>query len=397
MNYRFSIVFLSFVICLILAVVVNVIYGIDIVYTHLFYLPIILTGIWYPRYALLLAAALGLIHIACDYATLEGFKVGSLIRAVIFMTVAYVTSYLARKRDLLFNELQTLNSAMLDMISKIDGHGVIEYVSPSVKMILGYNPEEVTGKPFFDFIHPDEVSAVKQEFQNAMATRNSFRVDYRYRCADGSYVWVESLANPIAGHQKGMNVYVFGSRDVTLRKLAEEAMRDSEKRFRELSIIDDLTLLYNSRHFYVQLKIELDRSNRYKQPLTLLLLDLDNFKAFNDSYGHVEGDQVLMRLGQVVKKCLRESDLAYRYGGEEFTILLPMTASADGAVTAERIRTEFKKETFTPVPGQDVHVTLSIGLAQYKPKEDMKAFVNRVDKLMYQGKKTGKDVVCSEP
>jgi diguanylate cyclase (GGDEF)-like protein len=73
-----------------------------------------------------------------------------------------------------------------------------------------------------------------------------------------------------------------------------------------------------------------------------------------------------------------------------------MTTSADGAVTAERIRTEFKKETFSPAPGQDVHVTVSIGLAQYKPKEEMKAFVHRVDQLMYQGKKNGKDRVCSE-
>ena len=149
-------------------------------------------------------------------------------------------------------------------------------------------------------------------------------------------------------------------------------------------------------HFYVQLKIEWDRSNRYEQPLTLLLLDLDNFKTFNDTYGHVEGDQVLRRLGQVVKRCLRETDLAYRYGGEEFTILLPMTTSADGAVTAERIRTEFKKEHFFPASDQDVHVTVSIGIAQYKPQEEMKVFVHRVDQLTYQGKKNGKDRVCAE-
>ena len=136
--------------------------------------------------------------------------------------------------------------------------------------------------------------------------------------------------------------------------------------------------------------------NRYEQFLTLLLLDLDDFKEFNDAYGHVEGDHVLLRVGQVIKRSLRQTDSAYRYGGEEFVILLPMTASADGAVTAERIRVEFRREVFSPAPGQDVHVTVSIGLAQYKPQEEIKPFVHRVDQLMYQGKKNGKDRVCSE-
>jgi diguanylate cyclase (GGDEF)-like protein len=206
-----------------------------------------------------------------------------------------------------------------------------------------------------------------------------------------------NIANQIAGAISNAQLFIERKRAESQREAAIEALRDSEKRYRDLSIVDDLTQLYNSRHFYFQLKIELDRSNRYEQPLTLLLLDLDNFKAFNDAYGHVEGDQVLLRLGQVVKRCLRETDFAFRYGGEEFTILLPMTTSADGAVTAERIRAELKKETFSPAPGQDVHVTVSIGLAQYKPQEDMKVFVHRVDQIMYQGKKNGKDRVCCEP
>jgi two-component system cell cycle response regulator len=197
--------------------------------------------------------------------------------------------------------------------------------------------------------------------------------------------------------KEGRIIGVIGfSIDITDRKRAEEELRESEQRYRELSIIDNLTQLYNSRHFYVQLKSETERSNRYGQPLTLLLLDLDNFKTFNDAYGHVEGDLVLSRLGQVVKRCLRETDSAYRYGGEEFTILLPMTTSGEGVVTAERIRTEFRKETFYPLPGQDVHMTVSIGLAQYRMKEEMKTFVHRVDQLMYQGKRNGKDRICCE-
>jgi len=126
------------------------------------------------------------------------------------------------------------------------------------------------------------------------------------------------------------------------------------------------------------------------------MLDLDNFKTFNDTYGHVEGDNVLSRLGQVVKRCLRETDSAYRYGGEEFMIMLPMTTSEDGIVTAKRIQTELRKEAFSPALGQEVYMTVSIGLAQYKPKEEMKAFVHQVDQLMYQAKKNGRDRICSE-
>ena len=126
------------------------------------------------------------------------------------------------------------------------------------------------------------------------------------------------------------------------------------------------------------------------------MLDLDKFKEFNDTYGHIEGDHVLSRLGQVIKRCLRDSDSAYRYGGEEFTIILPMTTSEEGIVTAKRIQAEFRRESFTPVSGRKAFVTMSIGLSQYKPNEDMKAFVHRVDQLMYQAKQQGKDRICSE-
>jgi diguanylate cyclase (GGDEF)-like protein/PAS domain S-box-containing protein len=260
--------------------------------------------------------------------------------------------------------------------------------------MLGYTKEEIENLTLYDIHPPEDLPYALNEFEKQARGEKVLAEDLPVMRKDGSVFYTDTGASHLT---IGGRHYLFGIfRDITDHKTIEVLLRDSKKRYRELSIIDGLTQLYNSRYFYFQLKIELDRSNRYEQPLTLLLLDLDNFKAFNDVYGHVEGDQVLLRLGQVVKKCLRETDFAYRYGGEEFTILLPMTTSADGAVTAERIRTEFKKENFSPVSGKDVHMTVSIGLAQYKPQEEMKAFVHRVDQLMYQGKKNGKDRVCSE-
>lgn len=175
------------------------------------------------------------------------------------------------------------------------------------------------------------------------------------------------------------------------RKQIEEALRENEKKSRELSIIDDLTQIYNSRQFFFQLTLESERSNRYAQPLTLLLIDLDNFEAFNDSYGHAEGDKVLQRFGHVMRRCLRKTDPTFRYGGDEFAALLPMTTSKAGWATAERVRLTFKQETFSPVPSQVVHLTASIGIGQYQPQEDINDFVSRVHLLTRQAKKEGKD------
>ena len=263
-------------------------------------------------------------------------------------------------------------------------------------VITGYEEEEFIGKHYPTVIHPDMRDEAIRFFgrQFVKGIPNTYS-EYSIITKDGTEVWLGQNIQLIVedGNVKGFQAV---SRDITERKRLEKELKESEERYRELSIIDDLTQLYNSRHFYKQLKMEIDRLDRHEHPLTLLLLDLDDFKIFNDTYGHVEGDHVLSRLGQVIKRCLRKADFAYRYGGEEFTIILPMTTSEEGIVIAERIRTEFKKEIFSPVPGQEVHVTVSIGLAQYKPEEDEKVFVHRVDQLMYQGKKNGKDRICSE-
>ena len=291
---------------------------------------------------------------------------------------------------------RTLVENASDMVFRLDDTGHITFVNPAALRIMGYEEKEIIGRHYPTFIRLNMQEDAMKFFgrQYVKGIPNTYS-EYPVIVKDGREIWLGQNTQLIFQDGKVI-AFQAVARDITERKRMEKELQESERRYRELSIVDGLTQLYNSRHFYFQLKIELDRSNRYEQPLTLLLLDLDNFKAFNDAYGHVEGDQVLIRLGQVVKRCLRETDFAFRYGGEEFTILLPMTTSSDGAVTAERIRTEFKKETFSPKPGQDVHVTVSIGLAQYKLQEEMKAFVHRVDQLMYQEKKNGKDKVCCE-
>jgi two-component system cell cycle response regulator len=176
------------------------------------------------------------------------------------------------------------------------------------------------------------------------------------------------------------------------RELTKERVRMMEK-LQRLAVTDGLTKLYNSRSFYSQLETEVDRFNRYKHPLALLLLDLDFFKEYNDNYGHLEGDKVLVRFSQIIKSCLRANDSAYRYGGEEFTVILPETAGAEARTVAQRIRSALEAERFSPENGQDVQITISIGVTEYHGDEELSTFIQRADKAMYISKQSGRNKV----
>ncbi|HUV51292.1 MAG TPA: diguanylate cyclase [Anaerolineae bacterium] len=166
------------------------------------------------------------------------------------------------------------------------------------------------------------------------------------------------------------------------------------KKLEELAITDELTQLYNSRYFFRQLDTETYRCKRYKHPLSLLFLDVDNFKKYNDTHGHIQGDKVLTRLGRIIKSCLRTMDSAYRYGGEEFTVILPETKCEEAFIVATRIKKLMETEKFIPVPGNIVNLTISIGVTRYHPDERISSFVERADKAMYIAKQKGKNQVA---
>ena len=176
------------------------------------------------------------------------------------------------------------------------------------------------------------------------------------------------------------------------RNLTRERVR-MMKKLQKLAVTDGLTKLYNSRSFYSQLETEVDRFNRYKHPLALLLLDLDHFKEYNDNYGHLEGDKVLVRFSQIIKSCLRANDTAYRYGGEEFTVILPETGAEEAGTVAQRIRAALEAERFAPLDGKPVKITISIGVTEYQAKEELSTFIQRADQAMYRSKQKGRNLV----
>jgi len=159
------------------------------------------------------------------------------------------------------------------------------------------------------------------------------------------------------------------------KKLEEEVER--------LSITDDLTGLFNHRHFFKTLEAELTRLKRQKTSLSLLMFDLDNFKRYNDLNGHLEGDKVLKRIGEIVRNSIRFNvDSGYRYGGDEFSVLLIGAFLDQALVIAERIRTSIEQTEFQ-------NITVSIGLSEYRDTYDLERFVKSADDAMYMAKHSG--------
>ncbi len=188
----------------------------------------------------------------------------------------------------------------------------------------------------------------------------------------------------------------FEELDLRLKRVIKEMLLKREhaemiKKLEELAITDGLTGLYNLRHFYHQLKNEIERQSRYKSHLSLLILDIDHFKKFNDTWGHIEGDQVLIKTAGVINSCLRSMDSAYRYGGEEFTIILPETELKKACVVGERIRKAFSNQVFNPAPGEKVSVTISIGTTEYLESDDIISFIKRADKALFYSKNSGRN------
>ena len=176
-----------------------------------------------------------------------------------------------------------------------------------------------------------------------------------------------------------------------LHQLAQE-----REYFEHLSNIDGLTELYNHRYFHNILNIEVERERRYKRPLSLLMIDIDNFKSCNDTHGHLVGDVVLQQVGALVKKSTRGCDYVARYGGEEFAVILPETSKQEALVVAERIRASIAEHLFTTSTGNSIgNVTVTIGLSSFpEDAQERVELIDKADKSLYQGKTSGKNRIC---
>lgn len=264
--------------------------------------------------------------------------------------------------------------------------GWIRFANPKFREYAGLSEREIKGLKVMDLVHPDDREFVRENAVKMLKGQRSAPYEYRLNTRGGETRWIMETVIPIT--YGGEKAVLGNALDFTARRNAEEALRESEQKYMELSITDDLTKLFNSRHFFIQLKSELKRTSRYGNILSLILMDMDNFKKYNDCHGHIEGDKILVRLAQVIRKCIRMTDTVCRYGGDEFIIILPETPGPEAVRVAERVRKDFLAQ-WSLAADRRVKVTLSIGIAEYVINEEMMDFIKRADANMYKAKENG--------
>ncbi|MFZ0704113.1 MAG: sensor domain-containing diguanylate cyclase [Candidatus Korobacteraceae bacterium] len=198
----------------------------------------------------------------------------------------------------------------------------------------------------------------------------------------------------------GIDMQVYEQNELFLRTIADYAAiaidnAHAVRRIQELSITDDCTKLYNQRHLFTVLDEEVHRSARFGYQFSLLFLDLDHFKSVNDMYGHLVGSKLIALVGQCLRENLRLIDAAFRYGGDEFAILLPQTSRDSALYVARRIARAFHNRDWRPEENISIRLRASIGIASYPhDASSSQDVVQRADELMYQVKQSGRDNIA---
>ena len=271
-----------------------------------------------------------------------------------------------------------------DIIGILESDGTILYESPSIEGILGYKPEELIGKNAFEFIHPEDISksfnSLKYLIENFGAI---VRVESRFRHKDGSWCFLESTGSNLLAEPSVKGI-VLNSRDITDRKIFEERLVYD-------ALHDVLTGLPNRAFFMNRLRHAVEYSKRHSNhQFAVLFLDVDRFKLINDSLGHMFGDQLLIVIAQRLTECLRPTDIAARFGGDEFIILLENIQDISDPV---RIADRVQEKIILPITlnDQEIFITVSIGISLnttgYEQAEDL---LRNADIAMYRAKARGK-------
>lgn len=298
-------------------------------------------------------------------------------------------------------DFQFLAENSLDIICRTAPDSRMLYVSPSCLRVLGWTADEMIGRLAKDFIVAEDIPSVRESIARCnMPGVEGVRATIRYRCRTGPPVWMEVNARAVRNPATGEPIeHVIVMRDITDRKLLEEQLS-------LLALTDGLTGLANRRAFDQMLEREWNRTLREGSQISLLLLDIDHFKQFNDRYGHQFGDDCLRAVASAVVGAVRASDIAARYGGEELSVVLPACDLSGATEIAERIRCSVESLRLVhdgmieghgrSCPQSNVSVTVSIGVATALARHGgtmrmAESLLMAADNALYKAKEAGRN------
>jgi len=301
----------------------------------------------------------------------------------------------ALKKDLQMN--QTLLEAIINNIPNPmfykDNMGVFKNVNSSfAKNIFGLEKKDVIGKTLYDFESLISFEAIQLHREHdELLYENHLSQEYEahIQISDGAmkdFKITKTILTSSSGECIG---YIGIMSDIT-------DLKKKEKRLQKLASIDPLSKLYNRRYFSNMANHLLNLAKRDDEKITLIMMDIDNFKIINDTYGHKIGDNVIVVIANILQTMSRESDIVSRYGGEEFLILLPKTDKDGAIVIAEKIRQKIQGLSLKVHDEEEINFTVSVGVAEVKvgDEKDIEAGIKRADDALYEAKKSGKNKTC---
>ncbi len=317
--------------------------------------------------------------------TLLGSRLSVQIRA---MRRAEVESRESARRYMLLAQHST------DIIIQLTPGYRRTYVSPACLAMLGFTPDELLGQYAVDSVHAEDRKTAEASLAEISKQGHAPPFTIRVRHKDGSYVWVEGIGQKMDADE-GLVIMM---RNVTARRHAEDQLHKANNTLQKMIMQDGLTGIANRRCFDLVLDKEVRRSTRTGKPLALLLLDVDHFKSFNDTYGHPAGDDCLRGIASAVAlHAKRGADLAARYGGEEFALLLPETDLSGAESLAMQLRDAVMALNITHAGAPRGFTTISVGVAVLNlclGLETPPELVGRADQALYSAKKAGRNAVC---
>jgi diguanylate cyclase (GGDEF)-like protein/PAS domain S-box-containing protein len=288
------------------------------------------------------------------------------------------------------NYLDSILQDSTDIIFTTDIDGFILKFNKGAEMHFGYTQEEIVGTPLRNlFVNEADERKI---LGVVLLTNKSTNEEVPMKTKQGEIILLNLSISEMKNDYSQIIGLVVTAQDITEKKKLEMELVKKNELLSKLAITDGLTELYNVRHFWDQLTKELSRLKRNPQrKLSLVLMDIDHFKELNDNEGHQVGDGVLRSLGQVIKVCIRKDvDMGFRYGGDEFALILPDTDKLQARVVADRIQKQLGAFKFG-------RISLSIGITEAKPGDSEKNLVKNVDECLYTSKREGRARITVDP